>query len=493
MNNLDESASPDVTDWDSINWRKNEKYVDRLQKRIYRATSMKKFRKVGRLQRMLGNSKATLSLAIRKVTQTNKGKKTPGIDGFRVTSNRQRAKLFDTMKNMKINLHNPKPAYRKYIRKKNGKLRSLGIPTIIDRIYQEIIRMVLEPQFEFIFEPTSYGFRPKRSCHDASSRIMYNIRGGKWSWIFEGDFQSCFDTLNHNFILDQIKGFPFYKLVEKFLKAGYMDGDVFYNTDEGTPQGAPLSPLLANIALNGMEEILNITYKEKVYKGGYVSYNTNGKYRMVRYADDFVIFAQSKEDIEAVYDILDPYLKERGLTLAEDKTRIVHISEGFDFLGFNFRRYQTSDGVKHLSRPSKGSTKQFKSKVNEICKSHHGRNVDELIKSLNSLIRGTANYWKPSAAKKTFSNMDNHVWNKIFRFLKRLHPHKPMRWIKEKYFPPYRDGKHSGNWILKGPKDGARLIKMVWTPIWRHAMIQFNNSPYDRSKREYFTKREGSY
>jgi RNA-directed DNA polymerase len=269
-----------------------------------------------------------------------------------------------------------------------------------------------------------------------------------------------------------------------------MDKDTFHSTNKGTPQGALLSPLLANIALNGMEKILKITYKKITKKNGYVYYSTIGKYRMVRYADDFVIFAQSKENIEALYDILDPYLKERGLQLAEEKTRIVHISEGFDFLGFNFRRYETFNGFIHLSKPSKDSEKQFKMKIAEICKNQHGHNVDDLITKLNSLIRGTTNYWKPTATKKIFTSMDNYIWNKVFKFIKRLHPNKPMYWIKERYFPYYYDGKHYGNWILTGPKEGYQLIKMVWTPVKRHNMIKYNYSPYDKSKSKYFSNRE---
>ena len=490
QNNLAESAFPYATDWSAINWHKINKYVDKLQKRIYHAESENDFRKVRNLQRMLIHSKAALLSAIQKVTKINKGKRTSGIDGFIALNDKERAKLFDTMMMRNIKLHNPKPANRMYIKKKNGKSRSLGIPVIIDRIYQEIIKMALEPQAEVNFEPISYGFRPTRGCHDAINRIMTNISFGNWSWVFEGDFKSCFDTLNHNFILKQIKGFPLYNLVEKFLKAGYVDDNLFHDTNKGTPQGAIISPLLANIALNGMEKTLKITYHERVKTNGNVIYNTEGKYRMVRYADDFVIFANSKEDIEDIYNILDPYLKERGLKLAEDKTRITNITDGFDFLGFNIRRYITSSGLKHLSKPSKDSIKQFKSKVNAICKQHHGHNVDELIRRLNSLIIGTANYWKPSAAKKTFSKMDNHIWKKIIKFVKRLHPNKPMKWIKEKYFPHYFDGKYFGNWILTGPNEGNTLKKMARTPIKRHSMIQYNFSPYDKNKREYFNKRK---
>ena len=265
-------------------------------------------------------------------------------------------------------MHKPKPALRKYISKKNGKYRSLGIPVIIDRIYQEILRRALEPQVEVNFEPTSYGFGPKRGVHDAVARIFHNIVGGKWYWVFEGDFKSCFDTLSHEFILSQIKGFLCFNLINRFLKAGYVDDNIFHRTSKVTPQGGLLSPLLANIALNGMEEYLGISYKETLrFKEGnpYMVFMTIGNYRIVRYADDFVIFAQKKKDIEKLYDILEPYLEERGLTLAEDKTRITHISAGFDFLGFNFRQYDVHDGNKCFIKSSKKSIKSFKAKVRD--------------------------------------------------------------------------------------------------------------------------------
>jgi RNA-directed DNA polymerase len=312
---------------------------------------------------------------------------------------------------------------------------------------------------------------------------------GNWSWVFEGDFKSCFDTLNHDFILKSIKGFPLYNLIEKFLKSGYVDNTIFHNSNKGTPQGGILSPLLANIALNGMEKVLNIFYRERKSYGKTI-YETKGNYRVVRYADDFVIFANSKEDIEAIPEILNSYLEKRGLELAPDKTRITHILDGFDFLGFNFRRYRTSNGFKHLCKPSKDSIRQFKSKVSEICKQFNGHNVDSLIKRLNSLIRGTANYWKPHVAKDIFSAMDSYIWRKTYKFVRRLHSVKPWNWIKKRYYPFYDDGKHYGNWILTGPKESNTLIKMVWTPIRRHAMIQYNHSPYDKSKSEYFDKRK---
>lgn len=492
-NNYSGSTTSDITDWADISWSKIEKYVDKLQKRIYRAENEKDSYKVRNLQRLLIYSDSTLLLAIKRVTQTNKGKRTAGIDKFRALTGEQRINLFHKMKTMNIRLHKPKPALRKYIPKKNGKYRSLGIPVIIDRIYQEILRMALEPQAEVNFEPTSYGFRPKRGVHDAVARIFHNIVRGKWCWVFEGDFKSCFDTLNHEFILSQIRGFPCSNLINRFLKAGYVDDNIFHRTSKGTPQGGLLSPLLANIALNGMEQYLGISYKEilRSKEGNpYIVFMTIGNYRMVRYADDFVIFAQNRKDIEEVYDILKPYLEERGLTLAEDKTRITHISEGFDFLGFNFRQYDTKGGNKCFIKPSKKSIKSFKAKVRDRFRLFNGHNVDELIDNLNPLIIGTANFWRHVVSKKTFSNMDYYLWNKVYKFLRRLHPKKGWNWIKEKYFPRFDNGKHKDKWVLTGSKTGRYLYKMSWTPIFRHSMIKNNYSPYDATKKEYFIKRE---
>ena len=487
-NDICEPAKPITTDWKTIKWNKVNRHVTSLQERIYRASKENDKKKVRDLQRQLMRSKSALIKAINRVTKENKGRETPGIDGFKATSDRARGKLFDKLKKENMKSHRPKPAFRKYIPKKNGKMRSLGIPTIKDRIYQEIIRMALEPEWEAKFEPTSYGFRPKRRQHDAIKRIHYNTRSGKWCWIFESDFKSCFDTLSHQFILNQVKNFPHYNLIKRFLKAGYVDEGVFHMTSKGTPQGGLLSPLLANIALHGMEDALEISYKKK-YKDGKAHFPI-GKYRMVRYADDFLIFAQTKEDINKVPEILKDYLEERGLTLADDKTTITHINKGFNFLGFNCKR--NSDNKIHI-KPSKESIKKFKEKIKDICILKYGDNVEKLIDRLNPVIIGTANYWRHVESKKIFSSLDHYIWMKVFKFLKRLHPNKPSKWIKEKYFPPYYDGQHYGNWVLTHPKSGKILKHMNWTLIRRFIMIKHDYTPYNKNLNDYFVNRNTNF
>lgn len=482
-----ESTTSYATIWRETEWNKVKRYVNKQRHRIFRAESEGNSRKVRDLQRMLVRSPAALKLAIHRVTQTNKGKRTPGVDGFIALSDAKRGELFVKLKNRNIKKHKPKPVKRIYIPKKNGKTRSLGIPTIIDRIYQELLRMALEPQYEFRFEPTSYGFRPARRTHDALERIFFNTKAGIWNQVFEGDFKACFDTLSHDFILDKLEGFPYVEVVERILKAGYMDEENFYPTEQGTPQGGLLSPLLANIALTGLEDYLNITYKNYTRKDGYEVITTHGNYRSVRYADDFLIFAKSKEEIEEVYSILEPYLEERGLILAEDKTDITTTYEGFNFLGFNIK---VENNNKCIIKPSKDSIKEARTKITEVFKDMKGHNVGDLILALNPVIDGIADYWKPLCSSEAFSSLDYHIWTRTKIFLKHLHPNKSKHWIVSKYFPkPKKNAKHKDRWILTDPKSGIQLHKMRWVNIERHVMVKGNYSPLDKSKSDYFKKR----
>lgn len=290
--------------------------------------------------------------------------------------------------------------------------------------------------------------------------------------------------------MEQIKEFPFADLIEKWLKAGYVDNGVYNETELGSGQGNIVSPVLANIALMGMEELLGIKYKPVKSNGRNVSYANKSKYTLVFYADDFVIMCNTQKDAEDVYGLLKPYLEKRGLELSKEKTRVVPIEDGFNFLGFNVRLYPTCQGKKLLIKPSKESIKKSKETISKEIQKLKGSNVSAITDKLNPIIRGIGNYWSPSVAKQTYSYMDHHVWGCTFTFLKYLHPGKSKTWIVDRYYKPDITGQSKNRWILTDPKEHKQLTKMSWIPIVRHTLIKFRATPYDACLNEYFENRD---
>lgn len=487
------NGTTEQTDWRSVDWRKAERAVRNLRERIFKATKEGDYRKVRSLQKLLLRSHSNTLLSVRRVTQQNAGKKTPGVDKVVVKTPEARARLVDQL--AEAQPWRASPTRRVYIPKANGKQRPLGIPTVRDRALQARVKNALEPEWEAQFEVTSYGFRPGRSAHDAIEAIWLTTSKGRKVWVVDADIKGAFDNIDHDHLLTMIQNFPARGLVKQWLKAGYMEGNVKHDTPAGTPQGGVVSPLLANIALHGMEEALGVR-REKW--SGYVK---NSPRSVVRYADDFVVLCESEEDAHAAKAELREWLAERGLELSEDKTRVVHLDEGFDFLGFNIRRYpvttkktakkkQLSPGHKVLIKPSKESVKRFKGKVKETFMAYKGAPPAVLIDRMNSLITGWGNYYQKAVSKRVFQKLDHYIFTRQVRWVKFRHHNKGWNWVRDRYFGRFAPT-HDDIWVFGDKDTGKYMRRLSWIKIERHAMVKGASSPDDPTLRTYWAKRQG--
>ncbi len=473
-----------ITDWQDANWRKAHRVVKNLRQRIFRATRQHDWKRVRNLQRLLLKSYSNVLLAVRRVTQLNAGKATPGIDKVLVKTGPAKAALVDQLK--QTIPWKPLAVRRVYIPKSNGKRRPLGIPTITDRCLQAMVKAALEPCWEAQFEPTSYGFRPGRSAHDAIARIYVNAHAkNRKKWVVDADIAGCFDAINHRFLLRQIGNFPARGLIADWLRAGYLEDGVFHSTDAGTPQGGVISPLLANIALHGMEAALGITR----YAQGYIKKNVTRA--VVRYADDFVVFCESKAEADQTRIDLQRFLSLRGLQLSDEKTQVVHLSEGFDFLGFMVRHYpsrNTQTGWKLLIRPAKQSVARFREKLRHTFKRLHGCNATAVITVLNPILRGWANYYRGVVSSKVFQKLETYLFWKLQRWATKTHPNKSYTWRKGRYW-----GEHPAypgcRWCFIDPNTGMVLYRIGSTRIRRHVLIRGQASPDDPECQGYFALR----
>lgn len=464
-------ASSRVIHWDTINWQTIERQVLRLQMRIAKATRERRWGKVKALQWLLTHAFSAKLLAVQRVT-SNSGRNTPGVDDQIWRTPAQ--KLNGTL-SLRRRGYRTQPLRRIDIPKKNGKRRPLGIPVMADRTQQALYLLALEPVAEMLADPNAYGFRPRRSAADAIAQC-FNILAKRNAarWILEGDIKACFDQISHTWLREHI---PMDKSVlGKWLTAGYMEDGKLYPTEAGTPQGGIASPVLANMALDGLEGVAQqAAPRQQVY--------------VVKYADDFIISGSSKEILEEqVKPAVMAFLRERGLDLSEEKTRITHIDDGFDFLGFNVRKYNG----KLLIKPAKSAVKRMLSHIRELIKTNATAKMENLIRQLNRKLRGWANYYRHVVSKKAFAYVDHQVFQALRTWINRRHPNKSARWKQKRYFR--RLGLRQ--WVffsmfrnVKGQQEYLDLYSMADTPIVRHIKIKASATPYDPAYRQYFEHR----
>ncbi|HEL2739022.1 TPA: group II intron reverse transcriptase/maturase [Streptococcus suis] len=451
--------------WKSIDWKRAEQEVNRLQIRIVKATQAKHTNTVKRLQYLLTHSFYAKALAVRRVT-TNKGKKTAGIDGELWTTPAQKmeALLSLTDKGYKAS-----PLRRVYIDKKGKKKkRPLGIPTMYDRAMQALYALALEPVAETTADTKSFGFRKGRSCQDACEYIFTALsRKASPQWILEGDIKGCFDNISHDWLLENI---PMDKsILKQFLKAGFVFKGELFPTEDGTPQGGIISPILANMALDGLQQVLSDRFHTNRLGKIDLRFKNSHKVNLVRYADDFIVTAATQEIALEAKELIREFLLGRGLELSEEKTLVTHINDGFDLLGWNFRKYKG----KLIVKPSKNSIQTVIGKFSEtILKRGKAWEQEVLIMKLNQQIRGWTNYHQSVCASEAFSYLDYHLYELLWRWAKRRHPKKGQWWVSTKYW--HRRGNRS--WVFaSGDKE---LIRVDHTAIVRHTKVRENANPY---------------
>lgn len=441
----------ELFDWQSIDWKTAGEDVQRLRRRIFTATREGNLKQVRNLQKLMLRSRSNALAAVRRVTEINAGRKTPGVDGFTALRDTSKAILVEWIRSQ-ARTWKPMEVKRVYIPKSNGKQRPLGIPMIRDRAVQALVLNALEPEWEARFEPRSYGFRPGCGCHDAIEAIYRVARGPlvKRRWVLDADLAAAFDRIDHQRLLASLGTFPSREMVRAWLKAGVIESGKFAPTEAGIPQGGVISPLLLNIALHGMEEAAGVRHRT----GGVHTGKTDpDSPALIRYADDYVALCHSQEQARQVKERLASWLEPRGLSFNEEKTRIVHLDEGFDFIGYNIRRYK---GSKLLIKPSPAAVARFRNRLRAELRALRGTNALEVITRLNPILRGWASYYRNGVSKRVFSDVDDYLWWSVFRWAVRRHPNKPKKWVSNRYFGAFGPSGRA-QWVF-GDRDTGRYL-----------------------------------
>jgi RNA-directed DNA polymerase len=462
--------------WASIDWRAVEENVRRVQERIHRATAKGAWKQVRSLQKLLVRATSTQLLAIRRVTQENQGRHTAGVDGVVCDTPPARMRLYEA--GLSLKGYRPLPVRRVYIPKEDGQRRPLGIPTVKDRVMQAIVKSALEPEWEARFEANSYGFRPGRCTMDAIVALHTTLnRQGSSEWILDADIAACFDTIAHEPLLARLPVFT--TTLRRWLKAGVVEVGYYHPSEAGTPQGGVVSALLANIALDGMERLFGAEDTTGRPRSPALRQGQDRGISLIRYADDFVVTAPSQEILESyVKPRLAAFLAARGLRMSETKTRVVHITTGFDYLGFTIRRFRR----RLLTLPSKRNALKHIARIKGYLDRHQQAPAGQVIRDLNPVIRGWAAYYRHSVAKERFTYVDHRIWRLLWQWAKRRHPNKPRRWVRQRYFKP------DGYWTFYA--GDAQLARTAATPIIRFEKVRGRSSPFDASLRSYWQARQ---